>query len=104
MYQIKLGINNKAPTKPKPPKVYAGVEDKYRKKGSWDCSTRPSRSLLKGLRSQQLPRARSGPRPKRPRASEIKELSLNNFDSLTGFENVFNLISKQKQLMALEVD
>ena len=105
MYKIKLGINNKAIIKPKSNKIYAGVEEKYKKKGTWDSSIRLSRSLIKNLRSQNISktRAKSNARRKLPRRSEIRELSMNNFDSLTGFENVFKLISKQKKLMCLEV-
>ena len=105
MYKIKLGINTRAILKPKTQKIYPGVEEKYKRKGSWNASVQLSKGLVKKLEDRYHPctRAKSLKQSPQPRGSEMRELSLNNFDSLTGFESVFRLMNKQKQLMALEV-
>lgn len=105
MYKIKLGINSRAILKPKPNKIYPGVEDKYRQKGTWKASVAIDKKLAKSLKQRGLPpiRSQSLQRSRMPRRSQIKELSLNNFESLTGFESVFRLLQKQKELSELEV-
>lgn len=91
--------------KPKKNKVYVGVEDKYKQKGTWNASVAIDKKLAKSLRKRGLPqiRAKSVQQSRFPRKSQIKELSMNNFESLTGFESVFRLLQKQKELSELEV-
>lgn len=105
MYKIKLGINSRSILKPRPNHIYPGVEDKHRRKGTWNASVAVGKSLVKSLQSHALPRlrAKSVGQTRIPRRSQIKELSLNNFESLTGFESVFRLLKKQRELAALEV-
>ena len=105
MYKIKLGISNRTLLKPKPNQIYKGVEDKYQKKGSWNGSVRISKQLRNSLNGRSLPPIKnsSAYHTRIPRKSQIKELTLNNFESLAGFEGVFGLIQKQKELLALEV-
>ena len=104
MYKIKLGINNKTKIKPKENFIYPGVEQKYRQKGSWNSSVYVEKNYFTKKRNNNLNyRYKSLNKNNQIRKSEIKELTLNNFDSLTGFETVFTLIKKQKDLMLLEV-
>jgi hypothetical protein len=105
MYKIKLGINNRTILKPKANKIYKGVEDKYRNKGSWNGSVRLDNNLRKSLNRRSLPPIRKSSHhgSRLPRKSQIYELTMNNFDSLSGFESFFGLLQNQKELIDLEV-